>query len=289
MIIVNKHADYSANSIGRIEIPFEDETATAIMAKYTKQVSSSARTAFAHLIADIKTAGLENSIQCLLIPFLAGTAEEACKDSWRDVNSNYDAAVHLGFHVGKYGSYFVRSELTPSSPYPSGMYVDTGLTTAPATIAALCFSKSANTQPLATASILWSSYSFITSGSSDINVLPVVSTKPVGRNIVIASASASKTGTATLKYMHDGVLVTDKQYSAAQITANKNISVNKMAVSCFAGQGLAYGNGFVNCLGQTAISILFNKELTDSEFTAVNKALEDFSAVIYENDITTIM
>lgn len=78
MIFINKNADYSANSIGQIEIPIElDPTAVAIMQKYTKTLSSKKQIAFSQLITGMKESGIYDKIEFMFLPFLAGTVSEA--------------------------------------------------------------------------------------------------------------------------------------------------------------------------------------------------------------------
>lgn len=286
MIIVNRNADYSAVSIGHVDIPFEDSDASRLMAQYSKSISQANATAFAHLIADLKTAGLKDYIQCMQIPFLAANGAEAYKDSWRETNSTFNASTHLGFHLGKYGSYYVKEELAPS-PRPSCPYVTTGIEYGAVTLASLSYFKESGADPITTAGSLWNSRAYLTGGNPNYNIAPGINIS-TGKNIIITSISSGTTATAVPKIMHNGTAST-KSYSASQIEAAASIDVIKMAVSCFDKGTMDPSSGFVSTHCQVAIAILFNKELSDIEKTALNTALDTFSTAIYENDITTIM
>ena len=286
MIIVNRNADYSAVSIGHVDIPFEDSDASRLMAQYSKPISQAHATAFAHLIADLKTAVLKDYIQCMQIPFLAANGAEAYMDSWREKDSTFNASTHLGFHLGKYGSYYVSEELAPS-PRPSCPYVATDIASGAVTLASLSYFKESGGDPIATAGALWNSRGYLTGGSPNYNVTPGI-TIPTGKNITITSISSGTTATAVPKIMHNGTAST-KSYSSSQVEAAVTLDTSKMSVSCFDKGTLDLSTGFVSLKCQVAIAILFNKELSDTEKTALNTALDAFSTAIYENDITTIM
>lgn len=285
MIIVNKYANYSANSIGHVDVPFEDETATAIMAKYTKTISSANRTAFAHLIADLKAAGLGSNIYSMLIPFLSANVTEAFTDTWRDVDSNYDASIHVGIYNGKYGTYVVFNDVDTTKKAP---YVDTsGLTESAATLVSLCYASSANAQgPVSCDRSLWTGKSYITGGYPDWNILPAFSNLEIGENIFITSRTSNAVATASIKGSFNGV-ITDYEFTQEQITAARTMPLGRHAVSVFGGNLMT--NQFLCQSAQTTISILFNKAFSDSEMQAVYNALHSFSQAIYENDIVSLM
>lgn len=287
MIIVNRNADYSAVSIGHVDIPFEDSDASRLMAQYSKSISETHATAFAHLIADIKAAGLKDYIQCMQIPFLAANGAEAYMDSWREENSTFNASRHLGFHLGKYGSYYVSEELAPA-PRPSCPYVATGIASGAVTLASLSYLKEFEAGPIATAGALWNSRAYLTGGNPQYNIAPSGINPTIGKNIIIASISSGTTATAIPKIMRNGTALT-KSYSSSQIEAAATLVTDKMSVSCFNMGTLDPSSGFASLKCQVAIAILFNKELSDTEKTALNTALDAFSTAIYENDITTIM
>lgn len=82
MLIINHSADYSANNIGRIDLPIElNELAQAIVNNYSSVVlSNTQKAALNSLTSTLSTSGIYNKINMLLLPCLASSVAECYID-----------------------------------------------------------------------------------------------------------------------------------------------------------------------------------------------------------------
>ena len=78
MIIVLKGADFSANNIGKIEIPRDlTEKQKQMLANYSKNLSYEQKMAFGTFMNTIDDNGITPKIKVLCMPILAGDKSEA--------------------------------------------------------------------------------------------------------------------------------------------------------------------------------------------------------------------
>lgn len=105
MIFINKFADFSENKIGNVEIPIDiDETASEIMQKYTKTLSSQQQVAFSQLIAGMKNAGIYQKVEFLFLPCLASSVTEAFYEVINNIVTDMsDASTYGQFSVDNNG------------------------------------------------------------------------------------------------------------------------------------------------------------------------------------------
>jgi hypothetical protein len=81
MIFVNKHADYSANAIGYIEIPINiSEKTQAIINQFSTEPSAVKKAAIDSFVNSLDAAGIYEKINMLLLPCLAKNVNEAYID-----------------------------------------------------------------------------------------------------------------------------------------------------------------------------------------------------------------
>ena len=113
MLIVNHSADYSANNIGRVDLPVElNELAQAIVDQYTSvTLNSVQKSALNTLTSTLSTSGIYSKINLLLFPCLASTVAECYLDV-----INKDSSIS----DGDGGSSYVLSDISLHSKY--GIY-----------------------------------------------------------------------------------------------------------------------------------------------------------------------
>lgn len=82
MLIINHSADYSANNIGRVDLPVElNQIAKAIVDQYASvSLSNAQKIALNTLTQSLNTAGIWSKINLLLMPCLASTVAECYID-----------------------------------------------------------------------------------------------------------------------------------------------------------------------------------------------------------------
>jgi hypothetical protein len=109
MIFINKSADYSANNIGKVDIPIIiDETAQTIMAAYSKTLTKDQQAAFSILISGLKDSGIYDKIEYMYLPCLAGNVSEAFYDAKNGVSQDVsDTSKYGQYSIGQYGLYSV--------------------------------------------------------------------------------------------------------------------------------------------------------------------------------------
>lgn len=94
MIIVLKGADFSANNIGKIEIPRDlTEKQKQMLANYSKNLSYEQKMAFGTFMNTIDDNGITPKIKVLCMPILAGDKSEAFVNL---VKSGYGKEIDLG-------------------------------------------------------------------------------------------------------------------------------------------------------------------------------------------------
>lgn len=105
MIFINKSADYSANNIGKVDIPIIiDETAQTIMAAYSKTLTKDQQAAFSILISGLKDSGIYNKIEYMYLPCLAGNVSEAFYDAKNGVSQDVsDTSMYGQYSIGQNG------------------------------------------------------------------------------------------------------------------------------------------------------------------------------------------
>jgi hypothetical protein len=95
MIVVLKGADFSANNIGKIEVPRELDVKTKqLLSRYSKVLDTSKQYAVDDFVTGLYDNGLADKITCLLLPCLSSSLDEAMinamnGDSMGQLNSNY--------------------------------------------------------------------------------------------------------------------------------------------------------------------------------------------------------
>lgn len=98
MIFKNDYADYSAVSIGIVDIPVElGETTKEVLAKYTKSLTNKQKGVFDAFVCKLVDNGLWDRIDRLYLPLLAGTPSEALYDY--AANEEHSVAADNGFYV----------------------------------------------------------------------------------------------------------------------------------------------------------------------------------------------
>lgn len=110
MIIVNKFADYSAVSIGNVEIQIEyrEETKT-LLAKYTKILSTEQKIAVDNFVGTLITEGLWDSLVNLYMPMLASSPSEALYNAVKNTehtvsqDNDYYSIGSFGLKTNKNG------------------------------------------------------------------------------------------------------------------------------------------------------------------------------------------
>lgn len=110
MIIVNKFADYSAVSIGNVEIQIEyrEETKT-LLAKYTKILSTNQKIAVDNFVGTLITAGLWDRFVNLYMPMLASSPSEALYNAVKNTehtvsqDNDYYSIGSFGLKTNKNG------------------------------------------------------------------------------------------------------------------------------------------------------------------------------------------
>lgn len=284
MIFINNSADYSDASIGTVEVPFYDADATAIMAKFTKQIDIKQQYAFARLIDKLKTANLMGSIQSLVIPLFGANGAEASKDVIRDVSSSYNASTMPYFKLGKYGMYLDASEIT--TDVKEKCILATGYSgTNGATLCSLSFQKMKHSLPIVTSSAFFNSASKTTGGTALINVdgFPM-DDMVIGKNVAIAAASTPRVTADTTCYCMLNGTYYQRAYTDSQKEQGGYLAANNMGLNIFSSGDLT-NETFRNNCGMTSLVILFKKMLTQDEATLVSNALSRFGSSFYENDI----
>lgn len=119
MIFINKYADYSANNIGKVDIPIIiDETAQTIMDAYSKTLTKDQQAAFSVLISGLKDSGIYDKIEYMYLPCLAGNVSEAFYDAKNDVSQDVsDTSKYGQYSLGQYGLYSVYDSSKSYTPF----------------------------------------------------------------------------------------------------------------------------------------------------------------------------
>lgn len=284
MIFINNSADYSDASIGTVEVPFYDADATAIMAKFTKQIAKKQQYAFARLIDKLKTANLMDSIQVLVIPLFGANGAEASKDVMRDVSSSYDSATTPYFKLGKYGMYVDADEIT--TDVKTKCFINTGYNGANGTtLCSLSFQKMKHSLPIVTSGVFFNSAGKTTGGTSLINVdgFPM-DDMVIGKNVAIAAASAGRVTADTTCYCMLNGTYYQRAYTETQKEQEGYLNPGQLGLNIYV-NGDIITESFRNNCGMTSLVILFKKMLTQDEATLVNNALSRFGSSFYEGDI----
>ena len=110
MIIVNKFADYSAVSIGNVEIQIEyREETKVLLAKYTKILSTEQKIALDNFVGTLITEGLWDSLVNLYMPMLASSPSEALYNAVKNTehtvsqDNDYYSIGSFGLKTNKNG------------------------------------------------------------------------------------------------------------------------------------------------------------------------------------------
>lgn len=118
MIFVNKYADYSANSIGKVIIVNLDDTTKEIIAKYSAELSNEKKVALNDFVVSLKNDGVWDKLTDLWLPCLAANPSEALYNVKQDIATTaVDNAYVLDMGVGlKTASYTGTSIDIPDQP-----------------------------------------------------------------------------------------------------------------------------------------------------------------------------
>lgn len=78
MIFILKNADFSANNLGKIELPFDlTDRHKAMLAQYSKNITFNQKIAFGIFINTLDNSGIMSKIKVLCMPILAANVGEA--------------------------------------------------------------------------------------------------------------------------------------------------------------------------------------------------------------------
>lgn len=78
MIFILKNADFSANNLGKIDLPFDlTDRHKAMLAQYSKNITFNQKMAFGAFINTLDNSGLMSKIKVLCMPILAANVGEA--------------------------------------------------------------------------------------------------------------------------------------------------------------------------------------------------------------------
>ena len=100
MIFILKNADFSANNLGKIDLPLDlTDRKEAMLAQYSKNITFNQKMAFGSFINTLDNSGLMPKIKVLCMPILAANVGEAfvnlasssyCKETDLSSSSNFD-------------------------------------------------------------------------------------------------------------------------------------------------------------------------------------------------------
>ena len=120
MIFVNKNADYSANSIGKVVVPIHYEKETLqLLSQVTRNVDDAKKTALNILVRSLKSKGLYQYIDMLSLPYFSANPAEATRNLATNTPSDYTDSLNSYYKMEEYGLSVKRSQtVIPSASTP---------------------------------------------------------------------------------------------------------------------------------------------------------------------------
>lgn len=232
MIFINSSADFSANNIGTVEIPIEsDETATAIMAAYSKTLTTSQQAAFNALIVGLKNAGIYSMIEYLYLPCLAGSVSEAFYDAKNATTQDLtDTTTYGQYSVNSYGLVSVYDSENSYTPF----YLSLSRTTYANTIASI-----ANRGGSSTMSYAWylnncnaclrsinSTYNYVVSAMSGNYVNTATITDTLGTSVHVTQSITEENSSWTPSSDNNIVRV-NSETATVTTTIESSLTISK--------------------------------------------------------------
>lgn len=274
MIIILKNADFSANNIGSVVIPWENKDATAMMNRFADGTKSKEREyAFALFITKLQEIGLYENISYIGVPSLANTIADAYRNLKTGVALDYNPTDYSRYKLEKYGTY-------TSANGNNGQIKASLSGLSEVTLAIGTIEKTSGVKYMLHMGNMDVSYR-VCAGSKNI-VRP--QTTQIGVNSFVTSASTPN--------------ITDANQFVC-ITNGVQTSPSLDGVETPVALGFNYGDtrfsgypGFANSswhnTGLETLIIILNKALSVSEAMALDGAISGYTDYIYEGDIDTI-
>lgn len=278
MLIVIKGADFSANKIGSIVVPrsFLDPTTEAILANYTKNISTEIKYSFDDLIIALKANGIWSKIVFAYFPFLANSIPEALFEAKGGISLsgvvNAGSVVTTGYQLENYGLK-TRSWVSGDGYNIVPPQYGYGINTNSFFIASLI--KKYNTTSTYVGGITGHAFvslneKFVMLGTLSQGIRKTSTISISEYNVLIGNVKNPGNAENYIDIMLNGTSA--YTYSALGTPySNPNLEVKQPGIAT-----AGYSNSFQN---QWPVAVqLFGNELTNSEVTTLNALLTNFNS-----------
>ncbi len=270
MIYINYNGNYSNVAVGTVDVPvtFESET-EAILAKYSKTITTAEQIALNTLVLFLKNNSLYNKLSFFALPCFAGSIAEALTDVKNDAASTYNASTHTNISLKTYG--IQVANLGNTTPMPKIAFTDTAIKT----IACLWYKESDGSSVTADIGDFWYCGSNIYVKATE--VLGSTNAFPTGMNIeIMGSSGTTYTASNIFRYING---------TSDTVTVDSSIEGNSITLDNYVRIGSGKWANSSSVCGwntQTALLMVFNDSVDSSLATALNDAISAFEAVITE-------
>lgn len=281
MIIVLKDADFSANNIGQLELPYESEIANELVANLASGVYSQERlSAFGRFVDKLNDEGILEHVIWMSVPSMANTVVDSFTNLI-DGTIATDANVTGQIAKTKYGTYCNYDSLKDTSQPRITLY-DTNPDFACIATGSIEKSMGVNDYILVTPNFSVGKY--ICTGSGTLVSQTNAELRSAGIKSIIVATS-------------DNEIYLNKMYTKINnVASTLSLSGSTTEGSSIDLKSVRFEGDFnfasgVRCHnhGITTIVLRFDKVLSDSECTILTNALNDYQSSFYEDDIDSII